>query len=546
MALQFTPAAQRALKAASHWINPDKPDGIGLPELLLGLLAETECRAAAMLAARGVDAAAVRERWPELGFSEQAGPNWCDEFSAPTEAALDAVSTRLIDYPPPLVFATEHLLLAVVASEHEAAAWLAERGFTADGLEAEIHRLAGYEFGPLAFDAEANASAAKVEPAILPLPKGEGQGEGEAALASASQSVTGKSSAAAPPLPKGEGTALLRIIDAAANRAREGLRVLEDFARFALDDGELTDQFKQARHALAIELARFDASALLAARDTPADVGTQLTAEAERRRPDLGSVLTANFKRVQEALRSLEEFGKTLDADFGAAMKQLRYRVYSLERTATAPSKAGLIEQARLYVLVDGRSSLEAFSELVESLVAAKVDVIQLRDKGLDDRELLERARRLREITRATSTLFIMNDRPDLAVLAAADGVHVGQEELSVSDARRIVGPRTLVGVSTHSLDQARQAVVDGADYLGVGPTFASGTKCFDAHQLTGLALLRAVAAEIRLPAFAIGGIDGDNLPQVLAAGFTRVAVSGAILSAPDPASEARRLREKL
>ena len=102
-------------------------------------------------------------------------------------------------------------------------------------------------------------------------------------------------------------------------------------------------------------------------------------------------------------------------------------------------------------------------------------------------------------------TLFIINDRPDLAALARADGVHVGQEELSVKDARSIVGPETLVGVSTHSIEQARQAVLDGANYIGVGPTFPSGTKQFE--QFPGVELLRAVAAEIRLPAFAIGGI---------------------------------------
>ena len=108
-----------------------------------------------------------------------------------------------------------------------------------------------------------------------------------------------------------------------------------------------------------------------------------------------------------------------------------------------------------------------------------------------------------------------MNDRPDLAVLAGADGVHVGQEELSVKDARRIVGPSALVGVSTHSIQQARAAVLDGANYIGVGPTFPSGTKTFAAF--TGVELLQAVQAEIRLPAFAIGGVTAANLPQVLA-----------------------------
>ena len=136
--------------------------------------------------------------------------------------------------------------------------------------------------------------------------------------------------------------------------------------------------------------------------------------------------------------------------------------------------------------------------------------------------------------------MFVMNDRPDLAALARADGVHVGQEELSVKDARTIVGPKALVGVSTHSIEQARQAVLDGANYIGVGPTFPSGSKQFE--HFPGVNLLKAVAAEIRLPAFAIGGITQENLPRVLTTGIARIAVAGAVTTAADPAKIAREM----
>ena len=142
------------------------------------------------------------------------------------------------------------------------------------------------------------------------------------------------------------------------------------------------------------------------------------------------------------------------------------------------------------------------------------------------------------------SPIFILNDRPDLAVLARADGVHVGQEELSVHDVRQIVGPTMLIGVSTHTIEQARQAVLDGANYLGCGPTFPSGTKHFD--HFPGLDFLRQVAAEISLPAFAIGGITRENLPQVLATGFTRVAVGGAIASSAHPVDDIRHFLKQL
>jgi thiamine-phosphate pyrophosphorylase len=116
----------------------------------------------------------------------------------------------------------------------------------------------------------------------------------------------------------------------------------------------------------------------------------------------------------------------------------------------------------------------------------------------------------------------------------------LGQEDLSVKDARAIVGADALIGVSTHTIEQARQAVLDGANYIGAGPTFPSGTKQFE--KFPGLELLRAIAAEIRLPAFAIGGITPANLPQVLSTRITRAAVSGAITSAPDPAAVVREL----
>ncbi|HVW37850.1 MAG TPA: thiamine phosphate synthase [Pirellulales bacterium] len=542
--MQFTPAALRAFKAASHWTSEADFNGIAPPELLLGLLAEAECRAAVMLAAKGIDAEAVLRKWPDLKFSEQPPAERGAAYSAAVEDALMSAISRLADYPQPLVLATEHLLLGLVAANHELSRWLAEQGFAVEPLEAEIHRLAGHLPDlPLPFPtADATAS-------VLPLPSGEGRGEGEAV------SVANPSPIAAPPqpnlLPKGEGTCVLRIVDAAANRAREGLRVLEDYARFALDDRDLTEDLKQLRHALAAELLGLNAADLLAARDTSADVGTQLTTSTESSRSDLASVATANFKRVQEALRSLEEYGKTLDPHFGAAMKQLRYRSYTLEKNFSARQPRArrsqvLLANARLYVLIDGRDTLDAFDALARELIAAGVDIIQLRDKRLADRELLERARRLRELTAGTSTLFIMNDRADLAAIAGADGVHVGQDELSVAEARTIVGPGALIGVSTHSLAQAKHAEADGADYIGVGPTFASTTKHFDASQLTGLELLRAVASAVRLPAFAIGGIGPDKGRQVLAAGFSRIAVSGAVVFASDPAAAIGKMRDIL
>jgi len=336
-------------------------------------------------------------------------------------------------------------------------------------------------------------------------------------------------------------TDLLRILDANFNRAAEGLRVVEDYLRFALNDAHLTELAKSLRHDLTAAMSRVDAAALHAARDSQGDVGAAIETTTEYTRESLADIVGANIHRAEQSLRALEEYSKPVDSTLAHTCERLRYRLYTLEKaiSSTAKNTQRLVD-CRLYVLLDARPSLAEFDTLALELIEGGVQAIQLRAKTLADRDLLERARLLRRITQSSGVLFIVNDRPDIAVLAQADGVHVGQEELAVSDVRALVGPDRLIGVSTHSIEQARQAVLSGADYLGVGPTFPSTTKQFD--QFPGVALASAVAAEIQLPAFAIGGITAENLPQLQAAGMNRVAVSGAILQRASPTAEAQRL----
>ncbi len=541
MRYHFTPGAERALTEAVRWQRPASDGRIDVPGLLIGLLAEPECRAAGLMAAQGLDQSMVRERWPEVTPHEPppslsphgpSPPPSGKRFTADVENALIAALERLWAYRQPVELATEHLLLGLAAAGHEAGDWLAEHGLDARSLEAEVHRLHGHEPTPIDVPPSDDPPEEIAPPVSLPPLTTTYHPVASGAATPATTSFE---------LPL-ERTGLWRAFDASANRAREALRVVEDYARFVLDDRHLTGLLKESRHELTAVLAAAPNEVRLACRETQADVGTGLSTSAEQTRLDGASVLAANFARLSESLRSLEEYGKVLlPAEAPPRIEQLRYRVYTLER-AVAVTRASLerLRAARLYALIDGRSSPDELAALVRALASAGVHVIQLRDKRLADRELLARARLAADLTRGTGTLFIMNDRPDLAVLARADGVHVGQSELSVKEARAIVGPGLLVGVSTHAIEEARAAVIDGADYLGVGPTFPSGTKSFE--RFPGLEYVKAVSSEIRLPAFAIGGITAANLPQVIAAGGRRVAVSGAIASAADPAGAAREL----
>ena len=341
----------------------------------------------------------------------------------------------------------------------------------------------------------------------------------------------------------------LRVLDAAANRANEGLRVVEDFARFVLDDVHLTRLVKELRHDLASACGALPWRDRHVARETQRDVGTTVSTSAESQRADAWAVCSASFERAKQSLRSLEEYSKVASPEVSTRFENLRYRLYTIEKSiGLTHDSLHRLRDVRLCVLVDGRETIDEFRRLLESLVVslvgAGVEMIQFRDQRLMDAEFVERARLLRQATRDAEVLLIVNDRADIAVAVDADGVHLGQDDLSVKDARRILGPRKLIGVSTHDLQQARAAVLAGANYLGAGPTFPSSTKAFDAFP--GLEFLRELSAEIRLPTFAIGGIGLENLPQVLETGTRRVAVSGAVVASTNVRKTVKALREML
>ncbi|HEV7282252.1 MAG TPA: thiamine phosphate synthase [Pirellulaceae bacterium] len=332
-----------------------------------------------------------------------------------------------------------------------------------------------------------------------------------------------------------------RAIDANLNRASEGLRAVEEFVRFGENDLRLTTELKALRHRLTEASQAFPLEKLLDARDTPGDVGTALSGAVSTERADVRDAALANLKRVQQALRAIEEFAKVVSPAGAPAFERLRYESYAIEQRLVDPAgRRKRLADARLYLLLDVRGDLERVRRLAEETLSGGVDVIQLRDKAASDRDLLRAGEIVRKATLAAEALFIVNDRADLALALDADGVHVGQEELPVAIVRGLVGPSRLVGLSTHDLEQALAGEREGADYLGVGPTFPSRTKPFAAYP--GIPLLIAAAGEVSLPWFAIGGIGAGNLAEVLAAGASRVAVSSALLEAQSPRAAAREL----
>ena len=197
-----------------------------------------------------------------------------------------------------------------------------------------------------------------------------------------------------------------------------------------------------------------------------------------------------------------------------------------------------------LYVITDrrwGRSHLEVARAAIEGGATA----IQLRDKEATTRELIEAGLALRDLTRERKVAFIINDRVDVALAVDADGVHVGQDDMPATLARKLVGPDRVVGVSASTVEEALQAETDGADYISASPVFSTPTKP-DAAPPTGLEGLRAIVEAVRIPVVAIGGINESNVEEVIRAGAAGVAVISAVVGAPDIAAAARRLRQRI
>ena len=338
---------------------------------------------------------------------------------------------------------------------------------------------------------------------------------------------------------------VLRILDANANRAREALRVIEDYARFVLNDDGLCGSLKALRHDFATATASFAGEAILH-RDTPGDVGTATKTASEQTREDVAHVVVAAGKRLGEALRTIEEYLKTADPLRAHLVEQVRYRFYDLEQqlAVTLRPLARAFGKVRLYVLVTESVCKRPWLEVAEKAIRGGADCLQLREKHLDGGELLARARAFVTLCRENGVISIINDRPDVALLAGADGVHVGQGDLPPRDVRKLIGTKKFLGVSTHDLGQAKRAVLDGADYVGVGPFFRSATKTRDF--VAGAECARQVLEHVPLPAVAIAGITEQNVDEVLATGMKAVAVTAAVCAAEDPRRAAERLKQKL
>lgn len=341
--------------------------------------------------------------------------------------------------------------------------------------------------------------------------------------------------------------AVYRIIDANFNRAREAIRVVEEFCRFALDSDLLMSRARQLRHELSAAIGRLDAGRLISSRDTLSDVGVGKTVAKQLARSNLRDCFTAGCKRLTEALRTLAEMTQTQDRSVAETIEKLRFTAYTLEKDIVLFSEpAEKFRRVRLYIIITSNLPSDIIS-LTHRCVAGGADCIQLRAKTIEDDKLFNIAVEFVRICKAVGVLSIINDRADVAVAAGADGVHLGQNDLPIEQARKLQLAPLIIGKSTHSLEQLRAACNEYPTYVSLGPVFATVTK--PTAEPVGLDYVRQATKKLAgtgIGSVAIGGITLDNIEYVLGAGALSVAVCSAVTETNDPTAACGSLKEKI
>ncbi|WP_269617343.1 thiamine phosphate synthase [Prochlorococcus marinus] len=330
---------------------------------------------------------------------------------------------------------------------------------------------------------------------------------------------------------------IAQLIDANLDRAREGLRVMEDWCRFGLKRSDFSIQIKDWRQQLGIHHHNIYRKARLTSNDPAMGISHPL--QALRSTPE--AVFIANSSRVQEALRVIEEFTRITDPNLCEIASKIRYETYEIEikvlNTTEGINKRQTLRDCSVYLVTTNTSNLE---DIVLQSLKAGVKIVQYREKFLQDNEKISQAKCLASLCKKFNSLFIVNDRIDIALAVDADGIHLGQDDIPTKIARELLGTEKIIGRSTHCLEDIKNAEKECCDYIGIGPIFSSKTK----KQLNpiGIDYLKKGLSETLLPAFAIGGINNLNIRELNKINNLRIAVSNAIINSNDPFSKTEEL----
>ena len=327
---------------------------------------------------------------------------------------------------------------------------------------------------------------------------------------------------------------MLQIIDANLDRAREGLRVLEDWARFGIGKEDLVIKIKNFRQILGknhLEIYKIS-------RNHTEDQCKGLSHVLQTNRKSPSKIISSNSARVQEALRVIEEFSRNHNNKLSKIASEIRYEIYSLEiellNFNTHMRSESIIIENNLYLITDNRENL---LDRVEKILLGGVKIVQHRFKDGKDKDNLREAIEINNLCKKYNSLFIVNDRVDIALASNADGVHLGQDDIDIKTARKLLGSSKIIGVSANNSKDISNAIKNGCDYIGVGPVFQTLTK--KNKEPLGLKKIKALTKDINIPWFAIGGINKVNISSLKKYGINKVAIVSGLLDSKDPKEEA-------
>ncbi len=334
---------------------------------------------------------------------------------------------------------------------------------------------------------------------------------------------------------------IYQIIDANLDRAREGLRVLEDWARFGLEGNDFVTKIKDFRQILGknhLEIYK-------QSRNHVEDQSKGLTHQEQSKRKTPEQIISSNSGRVQEALRVIEEFSRLHNHALSKIASEIRYEVYTLEIDLLSFSKhknaEKILKGNDLYVITDHKDNL---LEIIEEILIAGVKIIQHRFKTGTDKDHLQEAIKIKNLCKRYNSLFIINDRVDIALASDADGIHLGQDDLDLKTARKLLGYSKIIGMSANNEIDISNALKDGCDYIGIGPVFETKTK--KDKKPIGIEKIKTLTKNLNIPWFAIGGIGANNISYLKSNGFKKFALISQLMNSEDPKQDAIMILKQL
>ena len=334
---------------------------------------------------------------------------------------------------------------------------------------------------------------------------------------------------------------IFQIIDANLDRAREGLRVLEDWARFGLGNEDFVIRIKNFRQIL----GKNHLQIYKKSRNYNEDKCKGLSHVEQINRNTPEETISSNSARVQEALRVIEEFSRGHNYKLSKIASNIRYEIYTLEiefLNFNIRKKAELIiSESYLYAITDKKENL---IEIIEKILLGGVKIIQHRFKDGNDKDHLSEAIEIKRLCKKYNSLFIVNDRVDIALASNADGIHLGQNDMDLQTAKKLLGSSKIIGISANNMTDITNAIKNGCDYIGIGPVFKTTTK--KNKEPLGIEKIKLLTKDLKIPWFVIGGINKLNISLLKNHGISKVALVSGLLNSENPKGEAIKIIKEL